>query len=91
LTIKLIDSKTFQFIHRNWEAGDHEMAEEHIYKGTYQCRGNMLPLENTDGEITGTYHNRSLKEESFPLDKSSMVLDVTGGNRAESKIAGWYY
>ena len=94
LSLELLDNGRYRFVHKNWLPGElHHVGEEHIYKGEYRCEGNKVILEYTDiGEaIVGYYRNRSLKDDDFPIDKKSYVLDFSSDENTKSKITGWVY
>lgn len=95
LELELKAGGLYTFYHKNWLPGDlHHVGEEHIYKGLYVCNASGLILDYTDvGEkLIGTYVERSLKDEGFPLEVGvTKVLDFTGAPETKSAITGWHY
>ncbi|NVK38242.1 MAG: hypothetical protein HWE18_09975 [Gammaproteobacteria bacterium] len=95
LELELKADGLYTFYHKNWLPGGlHHVGEEHIYKGLYVCTANKLILVYTDisEKLIGTYIERSLKDEGFPLEVGeTKVLDFTGAPETKSVVTGWYY
>lgn len=93
LTLELLDQDRYRFTHSNWLSGMHHVGEEHTYKGEYRCEGNQITLEYTDNAkpVVGYYRTRSLKEDGFPMDGNTVVLDFLSDQNKGSKISGWVY